>query len=350
MDHQRIRSLDLLRALAIILVINAHTVLAFGAPPALAPLQLGGTGVDLFFVLSGWLLGRQLLRELSTHNTINLQRFWYRRWLRTLPAYYTVLFLTFLQQILLKSHPDIRYSYLYFLQNYHELPYFSISWSLCVEEHFYLLVGPFLLLLYRMRRLRWWLLTIVLGTPILCRLAGWYTTGEETHVRWDECAMGVCLAAINVFMPSLWKKLCSFAPLIALLGLMAYGLNFYARWHPELGIRDYDKVVYAIIFSSFILLGNCSRWWQTSLYVPGSSYIATRAYSLYLLHPEILALLKRFGHELPFPLFLLSAWIGSCVLAELLYRTVELPCMNLRERFSPSSSEPSKPLQSMPAS
>ena len=69
---QVLPSLDLLRSVAIVAVVTAHTVLAFGAPVGLAPLQLGGRGVDLFFVLSGWLLGKQLMvgsafREFGDH-------------------------------------------------------------------------------------------------------------------------------------------------------------------------------------------------------------------------------------------------------------------------------------------
>lgn len=85
--NYRIRSMDFLRAVAILLVILAHTSLSYGRFPSLVPLQFGGTGVDLFFVLSGWLLGCQLFKELNKHNTINIKRFWVRRWMRTLPAY-----------------------------------------------------------------------------------------------------------------------------------------------------------------------------------------------------------------------------------------------------------------------
>src|SRR5689334_10607942 len=94
----RIRSLDLLRSYAILSVLLAHATLVFNPPAALAPLQAGGTGVDLFFVLSGWLLGRQLMKELDRQGSVGLTRFWSRRWLRTLPAYYVMLLLTYAQQ------------------------------------------------------------------------------------------------------------------------------------------------------------------------------------------------------------------------------------------------------------
>ena len=63
--NYRIMSMDVLRAAAILLVIIGHSVLSYGSPSNLAPFQFGGTGVDLFFVLSGWLLGGQLFKELQ---------------------------------------------------------------------------------------------------------------------------------------------------------------------------------------------------------------------------------------------------------------------------------------------
>src|SRR5262245_7175385 len=127
-------SLDLLRSLAIILVVNCHCVGAHGDAAALHVLQLGGKAVDLFFVLSGWLLGYQLLSEFRDTGTIDVRRFWLRRWLRTLPAYYAVLLLTFLWQIAARHNYELCWSYLLFGQTYlTDMPYFGVSWSLCVE-------------------------------------------------------------------------------------------------------------------------------------------------------------------------------------------------------------------------
>ena len=213
LQKKRNTSLDVLRAAAIILVVNCHIVSGYYAsshspvPAPLGILRMGGHGVDLFFILSGWLLGRQLCEELRDTGGIELRRFWLRRWLRTLPAYYAILLGTYLQVIIQGKQP-IRYCYLWFAQNYVDpMPYFAISWSLCVEEHFYLLVAPFLLILARSHRAATVLLPIILALPLACRSLNWYHSLQETHVRYDECATGVLLAYTFVFLPRLWRKL-----------------------------------------------------------------------------------------------------------------------------------------------
>ena len=231
--HFRYPGLDFLRALAIVLVVNCHVATTFGSRPEYRPLQLGGKGVDLFFVLSGWLLGRQLIRELRDTNTIDLRRFWYRRWLRTLPAYYAVLAFTYAWQIV-RGNYDLRWSYWFFGQTYlTDLPYFGISWSLCVEEHFYLAVAPVLLLFWRVR-LSLVLLPVLLVLPYVCRLMGWLVHpdggGIETHARYDPCAVGVLLAAIDVARPRLWALLRKLAPFL--------GAGRASRRGPRRGLPD----------------------------------------------------------------------------------------------------------------
>ena len=140
---QRNFSLDCFRALAIILVFTGHSILSFGSPELLAPLQFGGTGVDLFFVLSGWLIGNQLLIEKKRFGDIQITRFWIRRWMRTMPAYYAVLSVTILQLYLTKDNFTFPWPHIFFLQNYFgDLNVFFVSWSLSVEEQFYLFIAP----------------------------------------------------------------------------------------------------------------------------------------------------------------------------------------------------------------
>jgi peptidoglycan/LPS O-acetylase OafA/YrhL len=144
---KRLVELDLLRAVAIFLVIGRHT-------PYLAPsnypypvkmfflywMKLGWIGVDLFFVLSGFLISGLLFREYIQHGQIKLGRFLIRRAFKLYPAYYAFLLITLIWQIMVgKPRPLPLYSFLsnsLFFQNYGPAVW-NHTWSLAVEEHFY---------------------------------------------------------------------------------------------------------------------------------------------------------------------------------------------------------------------
>lgn len=332
--QRRYASLDALRAYAIISVFIAHTVLAYGAPGYLAPLQLGGSGVDLFFVLSGWLLGNQLFKEIEKTGTIELRRFWSRRWLRTLPAYYAVLVATLLQRFITKDDANIPVSYFLFLQNYlTDLDFFYISWSLCVEEQFYLFIAPFLIGLLRLNKNKWSIvILIVLITPEIFRLLGWYSKEVQTHIRISPCIAGVWLACIRNFNPRIWQKACQYAAPLALLGIFSYILFFINRWY-SLGLPEPTPLMLSVVFGSWVFICNSSDAWRNKLDFPGIHYIATRSYAIYLLHPESYALMKYLPLELNFMLYFIFSATVTAGLAEILYRAVEIPFMNMRERF-----------------
>jgi peptidoglycan/LPS O-acetylase OafA/YrhL len=333
--------MDLLRAVAIILVLLAHTVLSFGAPESLAPLQLGGTGVDLFFVLSGWLLGGVLFREIEKTGKIDIKKFWIRRWMRTLPAYYAVLIFTVVQRYLTKTDVDFPWQYVFFLQNYdYPIEFFFVSWSLCVEEQFYLLIAPLILLLsLTNKRITTVCLTALLLVPWILRSLGWYTNEYETHVRIDCCIAGVLLAQISTQHRSAWEKLCKYSPQVASVGLVVYVALYVARYNPAWGLYTPDNLVLAIIFGSWVVIANASEYWSKIIYIPGAYHIATRSYAIYLLHPDVLSALERAPVSLPFPVYFAAALAGCLLAAEILYRAVEKPVMDSREMFAFSTSK-----------
>lgn len=332
-------SLDCLRAFAIITVVNCHVASSFAPDGRMGWLQVGGHGVDLFFALSGWLIGKHLMQEIQRTGSVDLKRFWLRRWLRTLPAYYAVLLFTFAWQFV--SHrtlPDWRY--LVFMQNYETpMPYFGVSWSLCVEEHFYLLVAPLSWLIVK-RRWALVLVPVVFLVPVLCRNFGWFQADHETHVVFDLCASGVTLAAISVFAPRFWQKLCRWAPLFVTLSMLGIGAAIVRRLQPTWGIEEFGRSWWLLIAASFILLANSNVFFEQRTGWWPIRFIAERAYSLYLLHIEAIVIVKRFP-EMPFWLTLAFVWAISLLLAEGLYRWVELPGMKIREWFRSSQTHPS---------
>ena len=335
-SHRRYPSLDLLRAAAIVLVVHCHTASGFAGPPLSTVLKLGGKGVELFFVLSGWLLGRQLMLELQRDGQIDLMRFWLRRWLRTLPAYYAVLVVISVY-LVVSGGPSLRPSYLFFGQTYlTNMPYFGITWSLCVEEHFYLLVAPAILLFSRFPRVRW-LIPVLLFAPSVCRTMGWFGAEYQTHVWYDACAMGVLLAVGSVAFPQYWRRMAPAARWVAAATMVIVGRDVALAWHPEwrptgglLAVQS-GILTYAVVFTSWLWFAAVSPEWRLGR-LRVVQYIAERSYAIYLLHLEVLAALRHFP-EMPFLLTVVLVWLGSVIVAEVLFRTVERPGMRLRDHF-----------------
>ncbi|HXK20103.1 MAG TPA: acyltransferase, partial [Polyangiaceae bacterium] len=163
-------TLDVLRIVAITMTMLAH---ASGLVDRLAPLRPFKSGlwlgVDLFMLISGWLLGGQLLRD-AARGTFDPRRFYVKRWLRTLPPYYFMLLILYFfgaphvggldgtEYIIAPSRVDHLHSalpwsvvltHLTFLQRYVPPNLYSVSWSLCVEEHFYLILPLIVVILAR---------------------------------------------------------------------------------------------------------------------------------------------------------------------------------------------------------
>jgi peptidoglycan/LPS O-acetylase OafA/YrhL len=144
--------LDLMRAIAILWVMlwHIHWVLHPGILTGIG--NYGWMGVDVFFVLSGYLIGSQLLRPYPRDSRPSLSGFYMRRAFLVLPAYLTVLLLYFIG---IREAPRLSpvWQFLTFTENY-RIDYahdqaFSHIWSLCVEEHFYLVLPLLVLLLMR---------------------------------------------------------------------------------------------------------------------------------------------------------------------------------------------------------
>jgi peptidoglycan/LPS O-acetylase OafA/YrhL len=240
-DHERFAGLDGLRAIAILLVIVWHAAISTGFPEAamagLRPLIMNGwAGVDLFFALSGFLITSLILREegararATGEQRFGLGRFYVRRALRILPVFYVVFLLnTFvLAQIPLFSSIKARqleangsflglFPYATFWGNY--FPAYSprlsaaafydpgeaylVYWSLCVEEHFYLL-WPLLLVLVKSWRLRLGIsLAVCAGLAVLRAAAsggGWELAPANLHVvshyRLDAILWGAAAALL----------------------------------------------------------------------------------------------------------------------------------------------------------
>ena len=151
-DTKRNRNspLDELRAAAIVMVLVYHVGQRW--PPLRPHLEsvtkFGEYGVDLFFVLSGWLIGKLYWGEFLRTGTVRIDRFIIARLSRTIISHLAALCVAY-AGVAYFRHEHFNWGYFLFVQNYYiDVPYFSVSWSLCVEEHFYLLL-PFPLRILR---------------------------------------------------------------------------------------------------------------------------------------------------------------------------------------------------------
>ena len=227
-QQQKLFGLDHLRALAIIMVFVYHYGRIFPHPEWTNAISVfGWTGVDLFFVLSGYLIASQLFLSLSVNKIISVKVFFIKRFFRILPAYFTVVALYFLFTALREREaPAPLWKYLTFTQNIgldlRTQGTFSHAWSLCIEEQFYLLF-PFILLILQHYKIQkgFWLLLVLFLFGFVARLYSWYVliyphAGQDnfwvywqewmyypTFCRLDGLVFGVSIAAIFQYQPLL---------------------------------------------------------------------------------------------------------------------------------------------------
>jgi peptidoglycan/LPS O-acetylase OafA/YrhL len=351
--------LDLLRALAIIVVVVYHAgIMGFPLPGRVH--RWGWIGVDLFFVLSGYLIGGQLLAELARNNRLNLGRFYARRALRIMPAYFMILTIYFLLPSR-REYPDMAqplWKFLLSIQNValHGGTAFSHAWSLAVEDQFYLAL-PFILLVlfWRARAAIILSFVIVLGGILLrAFLASQNATDTgisfrgfqawiyyPTWTRLDPLVFGVVIAAIEKFRPRLWQRLANSA---IWLWLPALALIIYALWLGESEYINFNACVwqFPLIATGMAVLLICAlspRLLFRRVAIPGAAFVASIAYSAYLVQKLVIHGVAEFCRVRGFDPKSAPAVIGVelCVYAAatILFFAVERPFLRLRHYIAP---------------
>ena len=361
-DRQRQAGLDLLRALAIIIVVIYHAgIMGFPLPGRLH--RWGWIGVDLFFVLSGYLIGGQLLAELARNNRLTLPRFYARRALRILPAYFVILAIYFLVP-LWREYPDMAqpfWKFLFSVQNIalHGGTAFSHAWSLAVEDQFYFAL-PFILLVVFWRARAAIILSFVIllgGVFLRALLASQNTTGTgvsfrgfqawiyyPTWTRLDPLVFGVMIAAIEKFRPRLWQRLMNSA---IWLWLPALALIVYALWLGETDDINFTACVWqfpllATGMAALLICALSTRLPLRRVAIPGAAFIASIAFSAYLVQKLVIhgvaELCQAHGIDTKSAVALIGVQLGVYAAATVLFFTVERPFLQLRRRVAPRAS------------
>lgn len=378
--RRRLPELDGLRAIAILLVLITH----FWAYPAGTPrLNLlagaGWTGVDLFFVLSGYLITGILWD--SRRSAHYFRNFYARRVLRIFPLYYALLIAVFVLLPLHGSTPALaaawsdRWWYFTYLANValvlHGWQLFAldITWSLAIEEQFYL-CWPLVIRRCRWVTIRRLLIAVIVGAPVLRTAAlalgvSWRSTHMLTPFRLDTLALGALIALTEREEKITFERLRQLAPWGAgitggvILGLILGGL--FARASLLVGSVGYTLL--ALCFGSLLLLAiRPPILVGPVLRLTGLRRVGTVSYGIYILHPLCYlagaTALSRVGLS-PDSLtsspwlngvahFLIYSLLAYCA-AEISYRVFETPLLDLRRHFEervPARrvSEPEEPL------
>ena len=211
-----------MRVIAILSVVQYHVTTIFTYEAKLAMDRSWAMtsmtiffGMDLFFILSGFLIGSILLRSVETSGFINVRRFWLRRAFRTFPAYYVVLTLLavlFGMNAAQRHHLPLEYAYLSNYAPVHRDDLVMLwGWSLSLEEQFYLSVP---LLFFGLSRLRsdrepltllgtFWASALVIRLVLYFRHPEWSPQDLydnlyfRTHTRFDTLVCGIVLAYVQ---------------------------------------------------------------------------------------------------------------------------------------------------------
>lgn len=366
---------DVLRSLAILLVVLVHLPLEATPAGLVTVRDYGWLGVDIFFVLSGFLIGTQLFRELSQTGTVGFRSFYLRRAFRIFPAFFVVLALYAFLPVLRESaamQPIWRFAT--FTVNLGLDPRtgnaFSQAWTLSVEEQFYVALPLLVLLFHRRLGLKSGLAAVA-GLTIagmLLRYSLWdsqvgtlVAEGKvrdafavylrdvyyPTYARLDGLVFGVALAAARLFRPDLCERF--LAPRVALpLGslLVMLAIFLFSLRGPLEGSGTFlvfqalpgSVAGFPLISLGIALLLGVMLDWQHVLgrfRLPGIATVATLSYSLYLTHKSVFHIDRLiFGKDLLQGGFgFLVYLVTSFAVAALLWFCVERTFLLLRDRF-----------------
>ncbi|HKO78069.1 MAG TPA: acyltransferase [Flavobacterium sp.] len=362
-SHKKLYGLDHLRAFAIIFVFLFHYFILSGGQPEWLPsfAKFGWTGVDLFFVLSGFLISSQLFGQIKEGQIISFKQFFLKRFFRILPTFWITVGLYYCFPIFREKEalPPI-WEFLTFTQNLglnlKDFGTFSHAWSLCVEEHFYLFL-PIILILLQLSKLfskSYWLIIILFLFGFAIRIYSfeelylpkindennwmyWYKyIYYPTYNRLDGLLVGVSIAGIYQFLPNIWSKISNFGNYFLLFSLIvltgAYFLcedmqSYYSSvfGFPLIAIGYGFMVTGAICPSSFLFK------WNSKV----TTFIATLSYATYLTHKGITHMTHQLlaDFKIESNLMLIICIVTCIIGAYILNLSVEKPFMKLRNKI-----------------
>ena len=361
-DTKRIYGLDVLRAIAILFVVFEHSVSIM--PPHIYSIinYFYLDGVVIFFVLSGFLIGTILIKSIEKNgfNTSELLIFWTRRWFRTLPNYYLFLIiLTILSKLIITGFPlRMVIPYVFFSQNLFngiERSFFGESWSLCVEEWFYLTIPLIIFLLIKPLKLSFqksilFLSLAIIFSSILMRLSLYnYEIIQELRdytrivvIRLDNIIYGVVGAYVSFYHKYFWQKHIKSSLIIGIFLIIIW--RYYSFNDPSQISFFRVNIYYPLLCVGILLLLPFLSNYNVAKHntiTKFFTYISLISYSLYLIHNSLIrkliieSLLFTSEDSTPQITFIKIAfyWSSSLIGALLIYKYFEIPTMKLRDKI-----------------
>ena len=362
-------TLDVLRAVAVLLVLGRHMPridIGVVVGDCLRLWAMGGwIGVDLFFVLSGFLVSGLLFQEYKRRQTLSVGRFLVRRGLKIYPSFYVLVLITLAVGVVQEGRLPRSASILlevFFLQNYgHGL--WNYTWSLAVEEHFYLLLPLVLVSLVWRRRgaadpfgpvpvIFLAVAGVCLGLRILAVARtpfALYTHLFPTHLRLDSLMMGVVVAYAWHFRQAWFQRV--LAP--RRFWLVAVGL---ALLSPAFLVRLNNPWMHTVGLTGLYLGSAALLCGMLMIPLPAFSglrvlaFFGAHSYSIYLWHlplrNTLLWLERTFAVDLGFWPRLSLYLAGSLLWGVVMAKIIEIPFVRLRDRWYPSRT--AAPIESAP--
>jgi peptidoglycan/LPS O-acetylase OafA/YrhL len=350
-EQARWSGLDGLRALAVLAVLGTH----FGFLN-----QGAAVGVDLFFVLSGFLITSLLLRERQGAGAIALRRFWLRRGLRLFPALVcAMLFALVVAQWASPVERSATWTGLpwvvLYLGNWakasggsHTLGLLVHSWSLAVEEQFYI-VWPLVMTFWLGTRARPHRAATVMTS--LAAVAGLYNLWAMQHwgpavafYRTDTHAMGLCAGCALAFaVKGRPESVLLSARVRRLLSATAFGAFVLfclicinpARTASGASLMLNAATLSSVALVAFVVLLPTNACVQ-ALSRRGPSWLGARSYGIYLYHFPLAVVFVQahLFHGAEHSLAIVACLLATLVVAAASYRWIETPFLHLKKRFS----------------
>ena len=361
-NQQKLYGLDHLRAFAIIIVFLFHYfILSKGQPEWLPNIaSFGWTGVDLFFVLSGFLISLPLFTQIKLEQNVSLKHFYLKRFFRIIPLFlFTVgcyFCFPFFRE---KEQLAPLWKFLSFTQNFDlnikDFGTFSHAWSLCVEEHFYLLFPFILILLQKIKFIQYtyWIIILLLIFGFLIRAYSfdylylpnttdanawmyWYKfIYYPTYNRLDGLLIGISIAGIHIFLPNYWNKISKYGNHFIILSLVILTVAYFLCEDQMTFIASVLGFPLIEVGYGFMVLGavcpnSILYKWKSKT----TSFIASLSYAIYLTHKGIIHITQSQlkTYNIDSNSMLVIGILASVIFAYLLHIIIEKPIMKWRKK------------------